>query len=350
MASPSTLADRRRRVAVPSRACRYITRAVFGTYRFSIGTTKLRLNRRSFTAVQPIAHARLPVCMPIPRISSRTPLRGPAPHHHHRHRTTSSLSLPFAATFMPTFHPKWHRFRTRSILALFALLSLAAFVVCSYFPLALAPAYHDLLHGADPPLPPEHGALPAQPARARKHKALALAARPPLVLTPAQELAALSSFLASLPQNVIPPSVDPALPLDPELVLDFDTRSPRAPEEVQRLAVDVWAQNPVVLYCKFYSPASRELKALLSALHLQPPPLFMDIDTRDDADVLAPLLARLTASPFPESPVLLVGGSPVGAMADIRELHASGELQRRIAAAGAVIGGAGWKGRKHHRK
>ncbi|KAJ7212974.1 hypothetical protein GGX14DRAFT_361058 [Mycena pura] len=176
----------------------------------------------------------------------------------------------------------------------------------------------------------------AQPARAQKHKTLALAARPPLVLTPAQELAALSSFLASLPQNVIPLSVDPALPLDPELVLDFDTRSPRALEEVQRLAVDVWAQNPV-----FYSPASRELKALLSALHLHPPPLFVDIDTRDDADAL---LARLTASPFPKSPVLLVGGSPVGSMADIRE------LQRSIAAAGAVIGGAGWKGRKHHRK
>jgi hypothetical protein len=71
-----------------------------------------------------------------------------------------------------------------------------------------------------------------------------------MALTPAQELAAVSSFLASLPQNVIPPSVDPALPIDPELVLDFDTRSPHAMEEVERVVDDVWSRNPVMLYGK----------------------------------------------------------------------------------------------------
>jgi hypothetical protein len=73
---------------------------------------------------------------------------------------------------------------------------------------------------------------------------------PPLMLDTAQELAAVSSFLASLPQNVIPPHVDPAHPIDPQLVLDFDTRGPRAQEEVRAMVEDVWLRNPVFVYSK----------------------------------------------------------------------------------------------------
>jgi len=65
-----------------------------------------------------------------------------------------------------------------------------------------------------------------------------------------QELAAISSFLASQPQNVIPLSVNPSRPIDPELILDFDTRRSRAGEEVARMVADVWQSNPVFLYSK----------------------------------------------------------------------------------------------------
>lgn len=73
---------------------------------------------------------------------------------------------------------------------------------------------------------------------------------PPLRLDPSQELAAISSFLASLPQNVLPPTVDTTRPVDPQLVLDFDTRSHRAQDEVQAMVEDVWTRNPVFLYSK----------------------------------------------------------------------------------------------------
>ena len=73
---------------------------------------------------------------------------------------------------------------------------------------------------------------------------------PPLQLTPEQELAAVTSFLASLPQNVIPSNVDPSLPIDPQLVLDFDTRSSQAIAEVAQLEHDAWVRYPVVLYSK----------------------------------------------------------------------------------------------------
>jgi hypothetical protein len=72
-------------------------------------------------------------------------------------------------------------------------------------------------------------------------------------LDQSQELAAVTSFLASLSQNVIPYSVDPSRPIDPQLVLDFDTRSPRAVDEVRKIVEDVWAQNPVVLFSKVIS-------------------------------------------------------------------------------------------------
>jgi hypothetical protein len=88
-----------------------------------------------------------------------------------------------------------------------------------------------------------YSGIPAKPL-AKPHSA------PQIQLSNAQELAAISSFLSSLPQNQIPSFVDPTQPIDPELILDFDTRSPRALQEVQVLVEDVWSKNPVFLYSK----------------------------------------------------------------------------------------------------
>ncbi|TFY69901.1 hypothetical protein EVJ58_g137 [Rhodofomes roseus] len=122
-----------------------------------------------------------------------------------------------------------------------------------------------------------------------------------------EELAAVSSFIASLPQNVIPGTVDPSQPIDPQLVLDFDTMAAHAAEEVDAVVKDVWAQHPVMLYSKFYSPVSRELKQILSDLYLRPAPTIVEVDQRVDESVLAPLLFRLTGKS--ELPILLVGGA-----------------------------------------
>ncbi|KAJ7143423.1 hypothetical protein C8R43DRAFT_1109106 [Mycena crocata] len=280
--------------------------------------------------------------MAIPHMSSRTPLRGHASFHH---KTASSLSLPFAV--MAGLNPKRNRNRT-TLLALFALISLSAYILCVQYPMSLSPAR--LLQKADTPATDELVLALESTRKSRlagkgnKHKSLS-AGRPPISLSSDQELAAISSFLASLPQNVIPLHVDPALPIDPELVLDFDTRSPHAMEEVDRVVEDVWSRNPVMLYGKLYSPASREIKSILSDMNLRPPPLLMDVDTRDDVEVLTRLLTRLTASP--DLPILLIGGKPVGSIAQIREMNASGDLQRLIKSSGAVIGGG--KRRKHRK-
>ncbi|KAI0630429.1 hypothetical protein C8Q77DRAFT_1063733 [Trametes polyzona] len=161
---------------------------------------------------------------------------------------------------------------------------------------------------------------------------------PQITLNQTQELAAVSSFIASLPQNVIPSSVDPSLPIDPQLVLDFDTRGPHAQEELQAVVRDVWARNPVMLYSKVHSPVSREIKQILADLYLRPAPTIVDVDQRPDENVLVPLLYRLTSTQ--ELPILLIGGRTVGSPKEIRYLAAKGELQRAITEAGGVVDGA----------
>jgi hypothetical protein len=81
-----------------------------------------------------------------------------------------------------------------------------------------------------------------------------LASRPQITLTPEQELAALSSFIISLPdQNILPPSVDPSQPIDPQLILDFDTRADGAEAELKRLVTATWENYPVVMYTKVFT-------------------------------------------------------------------------------------------------
>jgi len=96
---------------------------------------------------------------------------------------------------------------------------------------------------------PDHLGRPA-------HKDV-LASRPQINFTPEEELAALSSFIISLPdQNILPPSVDPFQPIDPQLILDFDTRVDGAAEELKRLVAATWEYNPVVMYTKVFTPLS----------------------------------------------------------------------------------------------
>ncbi|KAI0775790.1 hypothetical protein BD413DRAFT_470869 [Trametes elegans] len=162
--------------------------------------------------------------------------------------------------------------------------------------------------------------------------------RPQISLNQTQELAAVSSFIASLPQNMIPSTIDPSQPIDPQLVLDFDTRGARAAEELQAVVHDVWARNPVMLYSKVHSPLAREIKQFLADLYLRPAPTIVEVDQRPDENVLVPLLYRLTS--MQELPILLVGGRTIGNPKEIRYLVAKGELQRLVTEAGAVIDGA----------
>jgi len=254
---------------------------------------------------------------------------------------------PLTAYLMAVFHPRKPKYRT-AFLGLFLVVCLTGYIFVA------RPSYHS------PPMALRHSDSPAAdqlavaletiqnsrvtPGSAETNKyRWGKGNRPPLRLSPPQELAAVTSFLASLPQNVIPHTVDPTRPIDPQLVLDFDTRGNRAQEEVRAMVDDVWTRNPVFLYSKVYSPASREIKAILHNMNLKPAPTIIDVDVRDDGAILLPILKRLL--PFPELPVLLIGGKAVGSIDQVRELEKNGELQKLITASGSTINGA--KRRKH---
>ncbi|THU86557.1 hypothetical protein K435DRAFT_559179, partial [Dendrothele bispora CBS 962.96] len=235
--------------------------------------------------------------------------------------------------------------KSRSRVSLFCLTSLILLAVYVFVVQrsTLTASFALVPHGSDSTSRHHPDADPVPAIEALEHSRLRFEAhrklmvsRPQINLTPEQELAAVSGFLASLPQNIIPPSVDPSVPIDPQLVLDFDTRGARAKEEVDVMTELVWAHNPVFLYSKLYSPLSREIKSYLHSLNLVPSPTIIDIDVRDDAEVLKPLVQRLTSST--DLPVLLVGGQSMGSMADIRDMVESGELKQRILDAGAVVG------------
>ncbi|KAI0292688.1 hypothetical protein B0F90DRAFT_1811901 [Multifurca ochricompacta] len=240
--------------------------------------------------------------------------RSLGPHPSFDPISTNTSILPSLLDF---FHPRKSRQRA-TILCLLSLVIITTYV-CLVSPPVLTPGYpphphYSIKHAyaedawrklaAKLPIPPT-GHVPPQ------H-------RPEISLSPDQELGA----------NVIPTDVDPTRSIDPQLVLDFDTRGPRAEEEVLNVVSDVWSRNPVVVFCKLLSPFSRELKSILEAMDLNPP-------LPSDASVLIPLLFRLTNST--ELPILLIGGSPVGSMDAIQELDASGQLKALAVHAGAAL-------------
>ncbi|KAF8647161.1 hypothetical protein AX16_006991 [Volvariella volvacea WC 439] len=290
--------------------------------------------------------------MTLARISSRTPLQAPSvlPIH------TSSSQAPLASSYLASILlPVAHffsakRLRTRTtLLAILAFILLLAYLVCLQHPsfpasvLSLRPPFNSLSGSQSRTgTPADQLAVALETIRNATTTKTSLTTsidaqrgRTQITLNPEEELAAVSSFIASLPQNVIPPYVNPDEPVDPQLILDFDTRGPRAKEEVRVLVDDVWTRNPVFLYAKYYSPASREVKRILDSFRLLPEPTIVDIDLREDVDVLKPLIARLCSTE--ELPVLLVGGQNVGSLEQIRALNESGELKKLIVASGATV-------------
>ena len=192
--------------------------------------------------------------MDLPRVNSRTPLQTSA------HRSTMTISItPLTAYLMAVFHPRKPKHRT-AFIALLLIICLTTYIFvtrASYLspPMALrhsdSPAADQLAVALE--TIQNSRVTPGTAEATNKHrwgKPHRLNGASPLRLSPPQELAAITSFLASLPQNVIPPTVDPTRPIDPQLVLDFDTRGYRAQEEVRAMVDDVWTRNPVFLYSK----------------------------------------------------------------------------------------------------
>src|ERR1700733_1222887 len=203
--------------------------------------------------------------MALPRISSRTPL-----YHEHRRNSSASPIHPAMLFGLPVSHflgplqPRKIRYRS-TLLAVTVLFIITTYILVHHT--VLSPR---ILRLKDPTTAAQMAAALDNVQHSHILNSLGSGKKPrplrqgtQIRLDAAQELAAISSFLASLPQNHIPPSVDPSVPIDPQLVLDFDTSSLRATDEVQAMVDDVWLQNPVFLYSKVRRHVSRVLISYL---------------------------------------------------------------------------------------
>jgi hypothetical protein len=186
--------------------------------------------------------------MTLPRVSSRTPL-----YEHPRipSASTPPLAMVFSH-FLAAFQPR--KTRSRSTFLVFtALMIFITYILVAHTILSPHTFHLDLSAGDQMAARLEsiqNSHILGKLGSSRKH--IPFRQKLQIKLDPVEELAAISSFLASLPQNHIPPSVDPSVPIDPQLVLDFDTHSPRAEDEVRAMVNDVWLQNPIFLYSKVH--------------------------------------------------------------------------------------------------
>lgn len=189
------------------------------------------------------------------------------PDMHHVALDSPPLTpIPNIAAFpMVSRKPRAYWYRT-TFLALFVLVVVSLYVVFVSQPALRPIAFRDVDKAhADDASRPSRWSEEAFRLAALRHKQPTTTsnpanARPQISLNQTQELAAVSSFIASLPQNVIPSTIDPSQPLDPQLVLDFDTRGPHAEEELKAVMDDVWARNPVMLYSKVRCAASGPIR------------------------------------------------------------------------------------------
>jgi len=83
--------------------------------------------------------------------------------------------------------------------------------------------------------------------------------------------------------------------------------------------------SPLVVFSKSYCPYSRRAKSLLQTYALDPPPRIVEVDLREDGDLLKVILTRLTKhSTFPN---IILRGLSLGGADDLQALHDAGKLE-----------------------
>ena len=130
------------------------------------------------------------------------------------------------------------------------------------------------------------------------------------------------------------PRLDPTVPLDPTIVLEFDPSRPSARKNLESLVTEIDTMYPVVLMGKMRDPWHREVKKMLAEYVITPAPLIIDVDQRLDHHTFIPLMARLLGSS--ELPQLLLNGESLGSYHEVLDMRDAGKFRTTLEASGAV--------------
>ncbi|KAH9485536.1 Glutaredoxin-C1 [Psilocybe cubensis] len=121
--------------------------------------------------------------------------------------------------------------------------------------------------------------------------------------------------------------LDPTLPID----LSFYGGQTALDWSVERDYIDT--KYPVIVFSKTYCRFSQRAKDLIATYNLEPPPHIVEVDMRDDGNVIKTLLTRLTGqSTFPN---ILLQGKSIGGSDRLQELHDQKLLKKMFQEAGA---------------
>jgi len=87
--------------------------------------------------------------------------------------------------------------------------------------------------------------------------------------------------------------------------------------------------TPIIIYSKTYCSYSKRAKALFEKLDVEPKPVIIEVDLREDADIIKAQLSRLTGrATFPN---ILLRSKSIGGFTDIQTLYESGQLLEMLA-------------------
>jgi glutaredoxin len=91
---------------------------------------------------------------------------------------------------------------------------------------------------------------------------------------------------------------------------------------------------PIVVFSKTYCPYSKKAKSLLATYDLSPAPKIIEVDLRDDGDLIKLILSRVTGrGTFPN---VLLDGKSLGGSDDLQSMHSEGTLTRMFETAGLL--------------
>jgi hypothetical protein len=139
--------------------------------------------------------------------------------------------------------------------------------------------------------------------------------------------------VTSTTSNALPP-LDPAVPIDPSAILEFDPYMASARHDLDLMRDQVNALYPVILLGRMRDPWHREVQKMLAAYKITPAPLIIDVDQRKDHELFIPVLARLLGTD--DLPQLLLLGKSLGSYHAIQEMKDSGKLSETLEKSGAV--------------
>jgi len=128
--------------------------------------------------------------------------------------------------------------------------------------------------------------------------------------------------------------LDPTKDIDLKVYSSFD-----GDDDWAKHVRELQTKSPLVVFSKSYCPYSKRAKSLIETYALDPPPRIVEVDLREDGDLLKVILTRLTKhSTFPN---IILRGLSLGGADDLQVLHDGGKLTELFEDNGLSVTGEG---------